>query len=294
MVKGKVLPIDYLQNLSRSILCSTIASEIEEGLRIVLEYYGIINFNLGNTLPFWRGRICPSSDGFKNIKELSYPPRELTKAGRLNEPSSPLLYLSLNNLTTLVEINASNGNYVHSIAYKTIGKNKLKCGIFGEITHAARSGRALISEELGTHLNRILNKIEYEAGKSFVFTDAFLSSILRDGNASKTNYIHSRTLAKLIFEKNPGFDAIVYPSIVLEGAMNLAIKPESADRLLEIFGISVIHVGKKYDYGIFDFELLRNANGYEKNGDIRWDKKFEPIISTRTVSSGGRNPNSRP
>jgi hypothetical protein len=85
-------------------------------------------------------------------------------------------------------------------------------------------------------------------------------------------------LAKLIFEKHPGFDAIVYPSVMLEGAMNLAIKPESADRLLEIFGISVMRIRKKYDYGIFDFELLRNAKGYEKNCDIRWDDKFEPII----------------
>ncbi len=284
MVKGKVLPIDYLQNLSRSILGSTIASEIEKGLRIVIEYYGIINFNLGNTLPFWRGRICASSDGFKNIKELSYPPRELTKAGRLNDLHAPLLYLSMNNLASLEEINASKGNYVNSIAYKIIGENKLRCGILGEITHVARSGRALISEELGTHLNRILNETEYEAGKSFVFTDAFLSSILRDRNASKTNYIHSRTLAKLVFEKHPGFDAIVYPSIALESAMNLAIKPESADRFLEILGISVMRVRKKYDYGIFDFELLRNAKGYEKNGDIRWDKKFKPIISPGTVS----------
>jgi hypothetical protein len=279
MVKAKVLPIDYLQNLSRSILGSINVSEIEKGLRIVLEYYGIINFDPEYTLPFWRGRICASSDGFKNIKELSYPPRELTKAGRLNEPHAPLLYLSLNNLTTLVEINASKGNYVHSVAYKIIGKNKMKCGILGEITHVARSGRALISEELGNELNRILNKTEYEAGKSFVFTDAFLSSILRDRDASKTNYIHSRTLAKLIFEKNPEFDAIIYPSIALESAMNLAIKPESADRLLEIFGTSVMRVRKKYDYGIFDFELLKNAKGYEKNGDIRWDKNFEPISS---------------
>jgi hypothetical protein len=268
--KGRVLPIGYLQTLSRSILASTNASEIEKGLQMVLEYYGIINFDLGYAWPFWRGRICASSHGFKNINELSYPPRELTKAGRLNEPRAPLLYLSMNNLATLEEINASKGNYVHSIAYKIIAENKLRCGIIGEITHVARSGRALISEELGNHLNRILNNTEYEAGKSFVFTDAFLSSILRDRNASKTNYIHSRTLAKLIFEKHPGFDAIVYPSVALESAMNLAIKPESADRLLEIFGTSVIRVRKKYDYGIFDFELLGNAKGHDKNGDIRW------------------------
>lgn len=122
-----------------------------------------------------------------------------------------------------------------------------------------------------------------------MFTDAFLSSILRDRDASKTNYIHSRTLAKLIFEKNPEIDAIIYPSIALESAMNLAIKPESADRLLGIFGTSVMLIKEKYDYGIFDFEVLRNAKGYEKNGDIRWDKKFEPISSPRKVSPEEQN-----
>jgi hypothetical protein len=270
MTKGKVLPIDYLQNLSRFILGSTNAAEIEEGLRAVIEYYGIINYNLGYSGPLWRARRCAFSNGFKNIKELYYPPREMTKAGRLNEPNAPLLYLSMHNLTTFEEINASNGNYVHMIGYKLIGNNKLRCGILGEITHVARSGRALTSEELGNQLNRILNSSDYEAGKSFVFTDAFLSSILRDRDASKTCYVHSRTLAKLIFEKHPELDAIVYPSVALESAMNLAIKPDSADRLLEILVTSVIRIRKKYEYGIFDFEILRNAKGYEGNGDIRW------------------------
>ena len=99
--KGKVLPIDYLQNLSHSILGSINAAKIEEGLRIVLEYYGIINYKLGYSGPLWRARKCAFSDGFKNIKELYYPPRELTKAGRLNEPNAPLLYLSMHNLATL-------------------------------------------------------------------------------------------------------------------------------------------------------------------------------------------------
>jgi len=274
MTPGKVLPINYLQKLSHSILASTTAFEIEKGLRIVLEYYGIINYMLGYAFPFWRARRCTSAEGFKNINELSYPPRELTKAGRLNEPRAPLLYLSMKPLTTLEEIGASESDYVHHIGYKLIGKSKLRCGILGEITHVARSGRALTDEDLGNHLNRILNNTEYEAGKSFVFTDAFLSSILQDKNASKTNYVHSRTLAKLIFEKHSEFDAIVYPSVALGSAMNLAIKPDSAERLLKIAGTSVIHIRKKYDYGIYDFELLRNAKGHEQNGDIRWDDNF--------------------
>jgi len=240
-------------------------------LRIVMEHYGIINYKLGYDRPIWRARSCASSGGFKNIKELYYPPRELTKAGRLNEHGAPMLYLSMNLPTTLEEIDASERDYVHIIGFKIVGESKLLCGILGEITHVHRSGRALTSEDLGNHLNRILDEIDYEAGKSFVFTDAFLSSILRDRNASKRNYVHSRTLAKLIFEKHPGFDAILYPSVALEGAMNLAIRPDSVDRLLEISGTSIIRIRKKYDYGIFDFELLRNAKSYEKNGDIIWD-----------------------
>ena len=50
-----------------------------------------------------------------------------------------------------------------------------------------------------------------------------------------------------------------------------------------------MRVKEKYDYGIFDFELLRNAKGYEKNGDIRWDEKFEPISSPRKVFPGDHN-----
>lgn len=266
----QVLPIDRLQAISHAIRNSSNAAEIEGYLALILRFAGLINFNFHYDRALWRGVLCDSPNGYPNIRRVGYPPPELTRNNRLNEAGYPLLYTSTNQFTVLEEIGAKAGDFVHVVAYAFAPAAKLRSGIFGEITQVHRWGRAFSSEHLGMELNRILNGMSFDVGRSFVFTDSFLSSIIRDPNAAANEYLRSRILAKLVFEKLDGLDAIIYPSVAHEGAMNLAITPEAADSKLSTESTFVVHVKQKYDYGIYDFEIVRRAQGQYGDGAIDW------------------------
>ena len=107
---------------------------------------------------------------------------------------------------------------------------------------------------------------------SFVFLDAFLSSLLRDSTASQQGYIHSRILRRLIFDKQRNLEAICYSSVRLDGALNIAITPQVADDRLDLAGTSVIRIERTFDYGLFDFSLLRNAERVTDDRRIVWSK----------------------
>lgn len=265
-----VLPLDQLQAISRKVHTSSDPAEIERSLSLALGFYGLINYQYRYDRALWRGVLCDSSDGHTNIRRVGYPPPELSRNGRLNEAGHPLLYVSVNQFTVLEEIGAKAGDYVHMTAYAFKQGEKLRAGIVGEITQVHRWGRSLSSESLSQELNRILNGLEFEAGKSFVFTDALLTSILRDRKASESDYLRSRILAKLLFAKLDGLEAMIYPSVAHEGAMNLAITPHAADSKLKIGTTFVVHVLRKYDYGLYDFEVVRKAKGQHGDGTIDW------------------------
>lgn len=266
----KALPLGYLNDLSTSILESTNAEFIREKLNLILDHYHLVTHEFHYDEGFWRARKCDSNRGFDYISELGSPPIELTKAGRLNEPNDPVLYTSINQYSTLEEIGALEGDYVHVVVYKQIPDRAICCGSIGEITHLHRWGVGLTSETLGNMLNDVIKQMPGEFGKSFLFTDAFLSSLIKDKNAKNTDYIHSRILANLIFTRNPNIDAIAYTGVALDTSRNYALKLPSVERTLEISGTFVVKITKKYKFGLYDIELLGVAKGIEHGGKIIW------------------------
>jgi len=266
----KVLELNYLDDIAKKILASKDPIFIETNLRYVLQFYSVLNYEMAYERSYLRARKCLTPSGYNNVSELGCPPNELVQAGRLNEPNEPILYVSTSQFSILEEINCEEGDYVHVIAYEHKPSTKIRCAILGEATQVSRWGRALSSEHLGIELNRIMNGMTFDVGRSFVYTDAFLSSIMKDVSASQNNYIHSRLLAKLLLEKHDGLDGIIYPSVALESAMNIAIKPQSAEKLFKIGANFVLKVNKKYQFGIYDFEVLRNAKGQYNDGSIIW------------------------
>ncbi|OLY76466.1 hypothetical protein AU074_18410 [Pseudomonas sp. ATCC PTA-122608] len=264
------LPLEFLDDLSSSILKSTNPEFVREKLSLILDHYQVLNYEFNYDSAFWRARKCIDENGFYNISELGSPPKELTRAGRLNEINDPILYTSINQYSTLDEISAEEGDYIHIVAYKQIPDHAFCCGTIGEITHINRWGSGLTSETVGKLLNEFMSNMPHEFGKSFVFTDAFLSSLLKDKNAKDTNYMHSRILANLVFSRNPQLDAIAYSGVALESSRNYAIKPNSANRLLQVEASLVLKITKKYKYGMYDFQILKNAEGVEFDGRFIW------------------------
>lgn len=266
----KALSLPHLEELSTEILASTDIIFVREKLSFVLDYYQVINYEMKYDRAFWRARRCSTDTGFEHIGELDHPPSKYTVAGRLNEKNAPVLYLSANLMSTFEEVGASEGDFLHVAAFEQLPNELLRCAMIGEITHVHRWGSGLTSEMVGRLINRQLNQMPHDFGKSFVFTDAFLSSVLKDKSARHTQYLHSRTLASLLFQRNPGIDAIAYSGVASEASRNYAIKPKSAKRTLRISANFVIRIIKKYKYGMYDFEVLQNAKGVEFDGRIIW------------------------
>lgn len=266
----RVLELNYLQQLSRKILASTNGIEVEQLFRELLDFYSILNFSFRYTGVIWRGRKCLHSTGFAKIDEMLSPPCRLAKAGRLNESGTPILYASINQFAVLQELGASKGDFIQFLGMKIAPHKSIICAVIGERMNVHRSGRAWISEEIGKKVNRILNEMPFEAAKSYVFTDAFLATLLCDKDAYKNEYIHSRILSKLILEKLNHLDGIIYPSVALGNSTNFAIKPESASLALDIEATFVVEINKVFDYGIYETKIVNRAEGHDSDGQIKW------------------------
>ena len=264
-----VTEINALQKICNRILSSQDKNFIQSQLKLLVNDYTLINYKLGHGRHIWRGRKCDSS-GYSHLHKLHCPPANLTNAGRMNDPGKPLFYASYTKFCVFEEIGAKDGDYVHLVAHHIKEKEKLRCCLVGEITNVQRSGRTYIFDGLGKHLSKMINDMPQSAGLSFVYIDAFFSSILRDKEASTKNYLHSRILSNLLFEKLSKMDAIIYPSVALESTMNIAISPTSVERYLTLIGSMVVKIIKRYEYGLFDFTLIKSAEGFDNDGKIIW------------------------
>ena len=109
--------IEVLQNRTRSIYADSDPFSLQQKLSELFRFYEIINFNMESEWPIWRVRKCDDEEGYLNLRDLTYPPPEHTRAGRLNNPGLPVLYTSLNNLTAITEIGAEGGDYLHIIGF---------------------------------------------------------------------------------------------------------------------------------------------------------------------------------
>ena len=268
--KTNPLEMNKLQEYTRSVIEETNASVIKEKLSWLLSFYDVINYKLCYEFGIWRAVKCDSPDGFENVKDLSFPPKESTKAGRLNEPKEPVFYAAFIIHTALEEVGAKEGDYVHVSFYKIDNNTGLRGCVVGEILRVHRSGRAMLSDKLGESLNRILTPMSKYEGRKYIFMDAFLASMLSNENASKNDYLHTRILGKLLMNSVKDIDAMVYPSITLEGAVNVAIKTKAVSSTLTLNGNSVIKINKRYDHGIFDFSIVKHSNKKNSDGTIVW------------------------
>ncbi len=249
------VPMDQLQGYCHATKASTDPLLLSNQFEWLLEPYSRLDFKLWYSRGVWRARFCPSI-GFLKFEDMSHPPPDRTIAGRLNEAGEPILYGSLHNRIALREIDAKAGDYVQVVEYRIDPTLRLRSCVFGEFLTVHRTGRSWVDDELAKRLNHILNQLPPDAGTSVLYLDAFMSEILRDTNAAATEYLHSRTLTSRLFEKYPEVDAVLYPSVVIDGGKNLAIRPAVAKKVLSVASSAVLRITRSYEYGLFDFEVL--------------------------------------
>lgn len=274
--KYQQISIAKCREIAKAIDSSIDENEIKDKFLALLDRQPFLNFHFGIGSVYWRGRKCVNADGYLNVSELSYPPAHFAKVGRLNNQNQPMLYLASKRFTAFSEVNANPGDYIHIIGYR-IRKNKsIKIGLIGDLFHVYRTGLSMLLPECGELLNNKLNSFEYESGKSIVYVDAYLSSILRNPNAKSNNYLHTRILAELLFNKVTEVKSIFYPSVAQEGGMNLAMLPVVADDVLEVVSSSIVIIKDRLEFGMYDFIPIKDCIEITSNGSFVWKLATNP------------------
>lgn len=271
MLDLNLLPVKYLEALAKSVTQSTDKKFIEKCLSEMISQYKVINSDPSYNQPYYRARKAINTQTFNNVNELYYPPKEITSVGRVNNTREPFLYLSHDSCTALAEINAQPGDFVQLSTYQPVGRS-LRIMIIGEYLNIARSGRSFFPKALEP-IKRIIhtvNKQGLNAINSFLYPDLFFDELMRNPDASKSDYIHSRVLTHLLFSNNQSVDAIWYHSVASNASINLALPACKADELLCFTGTRFIKVRNKFNYGIYDFEILKSPKGYSEDGKILW------------------------
>ena len=270
--KKWVLDLDYMHNLAVDIKASRSEKFIRDGISYALQFYDIINFGFNYERPFVRARVAESGQGFNSTSEIYYPPRHLTSVGRINEKGNPFLYLSLTTDVALAEIGAKEGDVVQISFFEPKDKS-VRVGIIGEKYKASRGGGSFLPKGTTEILDNLVKKLEKEDRKkamAYLYPDMFFDEIITNPQASQDDYIHSRTLARLLFEKQRSLDGIMYHSVASYSGLNIALPCDKADCLLGLTYTTLIKVKKAYSYGLFDVELLKKPKNILQDGTIIW------------------------
>lgn len=265
------MPIKQCQAIIAEILSLKDIAEIRDRFSLLLQAQPLLNYNFGPGSIFWRGRKCDNLDGWKNVSDVWYPQPGVAKAGRLNNPYEPLLYLSSRRFTVFSEVRAKPADVIHILGCRIKEGKNIRIGLIGDLFHVYRTGLSMISSEVGRLLNNTLNSFDYEVGRSIVYVDAFLASVLRDPGASPNAYLFTRILGDLLLKKVIEVKSLFYPSIVQEGGMNLAVGSSVADDTIEVVTSSLVKIEEELGYGMYQYSHVRNCTAIDTDGNFRWE-----------------------
>lgn len=269
-----VIELNKLDAFRNDLLSDSNPTSVEDKLRWYLKHFSGLNIVFGYDRPIIRGRICSSIDGYKNINDLCAPPPEKTNIGRMNEKGMPMFYAAYHIGTAIAEINAKSGDVVH-IAQFNLPKtsdNGLRCLVIGEAFNSFH-GISSVTDSFSKEIRALLEKLarnDIKSMLSFLYMDALSSELLNDVNASKNNYLYSRTFSRLLLETHPYIDGIIYPSAKIKGTSNIVLRPNTIHKKVNIISSQVVHIKKTFPYGICDVKVIKEAKGNTINGDIIW------------------------
>ena len=270
----KVIELDSLDRFRKDLLGTVEPEKVEDLLKWYLRSYGGVNFNFGYDRPIFRARKCQNEDGYSNISEIYPPPSEFCKIGRMNEEGRSIFYGAFGIGTALAEIYAQEGDYVH-VAHFQLPKESepgIRCFTIGAV-YDAYHGNNNISPSVYDEMRDFITKIgkdDIHALLSYLYMDAFSAELLNNVNAREVNYIYSRIFCRLILDRYPSVDGLIYPSAKIKAATNIVLRTESIKSKIMLVGHNVIKINKVYPYGIADFSIVKNAKGHMPDGRIVW------------------------
>lgn len=221
-----------------------------------------------NFLTLWRLRKFHRL--IKDVSECWEPVPGSSKMGRCNANGSPVLYVSEKLKTPFEELFIEPNEQVYVIKYKQIESFNLKRIVSEEVRVTDLEGNPIYDED---------SMLSYQILREFVRSE-FLKPV-----GKGTEYLHriSGSMCRVWFDTADS-DGWLYPSVQSPEDFNVAIKPKSAHKKLEIEDIRIVKMvnkegviksGKIKDSALPWFNMMKMViesifRGSVNEGEITW------------------------
>jgi hypothetical protein len=260
-----------LNQLERCALEGVTTNILRTRIDRVLRDYTLATGN-PNLSPMYRARRNNSSELFNHVFELWHPPQSLVSAGRLNTANSPLLYASSADMVAMAELKPTVGDVITVLQIESRSDSERpNCVTIGELSHVNRTKRSLYPR--GSHFlpAAFIETIGGENYKRSISIDRTIGNwFATDGD---THYSLTSAVADFLFGI-PGLDGIVYPAIGWGEGLNVALRPEAADRLFVPMKAHAIKItDPEARYGQCGGTYLAVSKGIDPDGAIRWERR---------------------
>lgn len=263
------MTLDRCDELFEVVRKSNDVDRIAAAYRELFSFYPLISYEIGRGSVYWRGRISESS-GFRLASELGCPPVPFCKAGRLNHYGAPCLYAATRRTTVFTELHAEPGDCVHVVGIRFLNEKPVRLIAIGDLFHVYKTGYARsLGSAPGKALSKMLNQTDRSLATRILYVDAFLSQVLSDQHARDKDYLPTRVLAEVAYQK-AGAKGMFYPSVQDHIGMNMSMSKESYESCAHITMSQVVRITRKHDFGFFDVQPLKHATGISDAGEFTW------------------------
>lgn len=289
MSQQQFAPLERLSELAALLrgadLRGMSQSKLDELLQLILAGYEIQVTRYNHRQLCFRARLCRNGKPYPTLHDMLNPPGEMSSFGRANTPGSPVVYSSWNIPTALDEIGAKSGDVVQVIGFNVVPGLELPMAIIGDLQRRYGSGRALFPDGAGeTSLRKMLTK-DPDAFVRCLYIDSLLSEIFSSVSDKHYQYRVSANVAESLYRQGL---AVLFPSVRLPHAMNLAYPRNLFDSHCQVLFAEMIQVEQFLGYGIYTLQVLASSSTFARDGSISWGDMNLPI--PEIGSFGGPEP----
>jgi hypothetical protein len=239
----------------------------------------------------FRARKNVGSKLFNHVSELWYPPiASITSRGRFNQAHEPLLYVCNTAPGSLFEIHPSVGDLITiSILKSKAPFARLDCAHIGlDRSQSPAFGPKQKKDIPRSHPSFQAALRNDKLTKKWLAVDTFLSEIattVYESADEQDRYKITNAVAEVLLTI-PGIHGLTYPSVATQlKNMNIAIKPDIADKELEVREVWLIGVdsraeklpGRTETGPFYQTRFLRKSVAIESSGEIHWSDELKNV-----------------
>lgn len=269
------MTLSRFASLFRHVREATSVSAACHALTPIFDQYELVSIGLTRGPLFWRARFS-GVEPWSAVSDMSAPPPEKTRIGRLNEVGVPAMYASLKEETALAEIQAGAQDHVQLIGYRALVDKDVRLAVVGEMMHVHKFGyMRLTGSDPDATVGRFLNEKGLNAGRRLLYIDAFLHEILADKTAFTKDYILSRAVAAMI-HRDTEIDGIAYPSIRDPLGYNITVNLNTVETKLHPTSCIHCRIDAVHEFGFVEYTVLNEARRVDEAGHFEWMPPLNP------------------